>query len=141
MTYIEQNLLKDEKIIFSTKLHPIVFLVPFLLISAGGYLHFTGYTSIALYVAIFSAVGSLINYLSTEFSLTSRRVMGKTGFIRRKSVDLLLGKVESIMVDQDLLGRFLNYGKVVVTGTGATKEVFANISNPMKLRSEVNSIL
>ena len=79
--------------------------------------------------------------MSSEFSLTSKRVIGKTGFLRRKSVDLLLGKVESLKIDPDILGRLLNYGNVVVTGTGATKEIFSNISNPLKLRSEVNSIL
>lgn len=141
MTYIEQSLLKDEKIVFTTSLHPVVFLIPLLLLIAGGFLHFTGYTSIVLYLAVFSGISSLINYMSSEFSLTSKRVIGKTGFLRRKSVDLLLGKVESLKIDQDILGRLLNYGNVVVTGTGATKEIFSNISNPLKLRSEVNSIL
>jgi len=141
MTYIEQSLLKDEKIIFSTKLHPVVFLLPVLLLAAGVFLHFTGYSSIILYFALFSGIGALVNFISSEFSLTDKRVIGKTGFLRRKSVDLVLGKVESVKIDQDILGRLLNYGKVVVTGTGATQETFNNISNPLKLRSEVNSIL
>ena len=90
---------------------------------------------------IFSGIGTLISYMNSEFSLTSKRVIGKTGFLRRISIDLILGKVESVKIDQDILGRMFNYGKVVVTGTGATKEVFSNISNPIKLRSKVNSIL
>ncbi len=141
MKYVEQNLIKGEKIMYSTKLHLVTFLVPVILFLTGIYLHLSGYTSILLYLSILSGISSFINYKTTEFSLTDKRVIGKTGFIKRKSIDLLLNKVESIKIDQDILGRLLNYGSVIVTGTGATKETFPNITDPLKLRAEVNNIL
>lgn len=141
MNYIKQNLLKGENIVYSTKLHLITFFVPAILFTTGGLLHFSGYTSIVLYMSLYFGISSLISYKTSEFSLTDKRVIGKTGFLKRKSIDLLLDKVESVAIDQDILGRLLNYGSVIVTGTGATKEIFHNITDPLKLRSEVNNIL
>ncbi len=43
---------------------------------------------------------------STELAVTSKRVIAKLGFIRCSTVELRHSKVESLHVDQSLLGRF-----------------------------------
>jgi uncharacterized membrane protein YdbT with pleckstrin-like domain len=69
---------------------------------------------------------------------SNKRVIAKTGFIRRRSLELLLTKIESLGVSQPIVGRIFNYGTITVTGTGGTKEPFKNIMNPMELRQVVN---
>ncbi len=76
-------------------------------------------------------------YRSSEFAVTNKRVLMKAGVLRRRSLEILLSKIEAIGVDQSLLGRFLNYGSLTVGGTGGTKEVFDKIAAPMEFRLKV----
>ena len=71
-----------------------------------------------------------IHYASSEFAVTNKRVVIKVGFINRKTLEMVLTKVETIRVDQSILGRVLNYGTIVVTGTGGTNEPFSVDSKP-----------
>jgi uncharacterized membrane protein YdbT with pleckstrin-like domain len=54
---------------------------------------------------------------------------------------MLLPKIESVSVNQNVLGRLLNFGTVTVTGTGGTKESFRAIVNPMGVRKKINHII
>ena len=78
-----------------------------------------------------------ITYSSSEFGISNKRVLIKMGFIKRNSFETLLSKVESIGVEQSILGRFLNFGTIIITGTGGSKEYFYQISNPIKFRKKV----
>ena len=80
-------------------------------------------------------------YFTTEFAVTDRRIVAKTGLLRQRSLELVLGKVESIGVDQPLFGRMLNYGTIVVSGSGGTRQRFPSISDPMRLRNKINEML
>jgi uncharacterized membrane protein YdbT with pleckstrin-like domain len=44
--------------------------------------------------------------------------------------------VESIHVDQSVIGRMLGYGNIEVIGTGGTREQFVNITSPMEFRKQ-----
>ena len=79
------------------------------------------------------------SYKTTEFAVTNKRVIAKTGWIRRRSLELLLTKVESIGVSQPIMGRVFNYGTITVVGTGGTREPFHNIVEPMGFRKRVNA--
>ncbi|MPZ58520.1 MAG: PH domain-containing protein [Rhizobiales bacterium] len=74
----------------------------------------------------------------TEIAVTDRRVIYKTGFIRRDTNEMQMDKVESVRVDQPILGRLLDYGDVSVLGTG--KGEFARlktIAEPLELRNQI----
>ena len=79
----------------------------------------------------------LVAFLSSEFGVSNKRVLIKTGLFSRHSFETLLSKVEGIGVSQGLLGRIFNYGTIVVTGTGGSKEAFAGIANPLEFRKKV----
>jgi uncharacterized membrane protein YdbT with pleckstrin-like domain len=142
-----------EQIIYKAKLHWALFLRPigpllimfiFLLLVGGSNDDSTGsflfcLSGIFFLLAILVGIGALMAFMTTEFALTNKRVIAKTGWIKRRSMELLLQKVESIGVDQPILGRILNYGTIIVTGTGGTKEPFNNIADPMELRKRVNA--
>lgn len=78
---------------------------------------------------------------STELVVTDRRVIAKTGLVSRTAVELRLEKVESVRITQGLLGRLLDYGDVIVTGTGATHDPIVGISRPMRFRAELNAAI
>src|SRR5207244_8787391 len=73
---------------------------------------------------------------ATEMAVTSKRVIVKTGIAERRTVEILLSRIESVAVDEPALGRLLGYGTVIVRGTGGTPGTVDAISNPMALRGE-----
>jgi uncharacterized membrane protein YdbT with pleckstrin-like domain len=109
----------------------------FLILAIIGFVGRQNYSALALLIGLIWGLNSYINFTSSEFGVTNRRVLIKVGFIRRHSLELLLPKVEGIAVDQGILGRILGYGTIIVTGTGGTKEPFRNIAAPMEFRKMV----
>ena len=81
--------------------------------------------------------GGIIRWVATEVRVSNKRVLVKTGFFSRRSIEVLLPKVESIGVDESLFGRILGYGTVIVRGTGGTFERFGKIAHPNALRRRV----
>ena len=139
MSYIEKNLMSGESVIYSAKLHWVVFLWPaiwlviaLIMFSSGGDAAAAG--GGAIVIAILIGIASFINYSTSEFGITNKRVLAKVGFIRRNSLEVLLTKVEGIQVNQGILGRMLGYGSVVVSGTGGSKDPFHKISAPLEFR-------
>ena len=78
---------------------------------------------------------------TSEFAVTTKRVFVKTGIVSRRSVELLLPKVESIQVDQGILGRLLNYGTITVVGTGGTRDPLKKIAAPMAFKAAAQKLL
>jgi uncharacterized membrane protein YdbT with pleckstrin-like domain len=149
MGYVEKNLTSGEVVVYRARRHRIIFLPAALLALVSlvfVYLFLTnktlellawvaGFLGLATAIAYLSA---LIQYSTSEFAVTNKQLIVKEGFVRRRSLELLLPKVEGVGVDQDLLGRILDYGTIVVTGTGGTKEPFAKIARPLEFRRQVN---
>ena len=147
MSYIEENLMSGEKLLYRTKLHWIVFLWPIIWFFLA-FLSFISFISgvvilgvIFLVIALVTGLSSLVTYLTSEFGLTDKRVLVKVGFIRRNSLELLLAKVESIQVDQGITGRMFGYGSIIVSGTGGSKNPFHKISNPFEFRKRLQEQL
>jgi uncharacterized membrane protein YdbT with pleckstrin-like domain len=86
--------------------------------------------------AIFVFVG-LVKRNATEMAVTNKRVIVKTGLADRRTIELLLQRIESIAVEEPALGRLLGYGTVIVRGTGGTPEVFPQIARPLEFREQV----
>ena len=74
---------------------------------------------------------------ATEMAVTSKRVIVKVGLLRRDTIEIFLSKVESVRVDQGLLGRVLGYGNIIVRGTGGSAEHFKDVRSPMEFRRQV----
>lgn len=155
MSYIDKTLLPEERILFYTCPHPIVFapavmwlIISIVLFFSGGSLNyftrFLGSVSlqslfgnIALLIALFYGIMSYITYISSEYGITDKRILMKIGLIRRNSLEIFLNKIESINVKQSVLGRILNYGTIVVSGTGGSKDPFPYIPDPLEFRRQV----
>ena len=75
-----------------------------------------------------------ITYYTTELAITNKRVIAKFGLIRRYTVEMNISKVESIQVEQGLIGRIFNFGTVIVAGAGDPKAPIIGISTPLEFR-------
>jgi uncharacterized membrane protein YdbT with pleckstrin-like domain len=124
-SYVEGALVKDERVVHIGH------------ISLWSLWHL-----IALGVLLLPAFGlgliflviAYVRYKSVELAVTTKRVIVKHGFIRRQTVEINLNKVESIQVEQGLLGRLFNFGTLIVSGTGTSHAPLAGIAEPMGFR-------
>ena len=85
------------------------------------------------------AAGAWFQQAITEIAVTDHRVIFKTGFIRRRTVEMNMHQVESVTIDQSLLGRILNYGTIHVLGAGKGIEHLHAIAAPVDLRLAINA--
>ena len=77
----------------------------------------------------------------TEIAVTNRRVIYKKGFIRRQTNEMNMDKVESVRIDQSILGRMLGYGTVTILGTGEGFETLRTIASPIELRNSITGTM
>lgn len=105
--------------------------------SSPGVLPFAGAALLALGGLVIAA--GLIRRSATEIVVTSRRVLIKTGIVERRTVELLLSKVESVDVTETVWGRMLGFGRVVLRGTGGTPESFERVGNPLEFRRQIQT--
>jgi uncharacterized membrane protein YdbT with pleckstrin-like domain len=97
---------------------------------------------VALIFALFAFVSwlrALLQRISTELAVTDRRVIYKTGLIRRFTIEINRSKVETVGVVQSLPGRMLGYGTVTVRGTGGSFEPIAFVGDPLTFRSHITA--
>jgi uncharacterized membrane protein YdbT with pleckstrin-like domain len=147
MGFIESNLMRGERVAYKTQRHWMVFRGSILLaILAFGVISVLALASpdprplilAALVIVGIILIPAFMDYSTSEFGVTNKRIIIKSGFIRRNSQEILLQKVEAITVTQTILGRFLDYGTIIITGTGGTKETFHNIASPIEFRRQVH---
>ncbi len=79
---------------------------------------------------------AFFRYKTTELALTDKKIIAKFGFIKRDTIEILLPKIESIQVNQSMLGRMLNYGSVIASGAGNPQAPIPGISDPMAFRKK-----
>jgi uncharacterized membrane protein YdbT with pleckstrin-like domain len=150
MGYVDENLMPGEEVLYRATLHWIVFVAPTFLAFAGLVIAVPfmvreetaalgGFGILLFLMGVVILVSRFILFKTSEFAVTTKRVLIKVGFVRRHSLELLLTKVEGIGVDQSILGRICSFGTIVVTGTGGTKETFKNISQPLEFRKRVQA--
>jgi uncharacterized membrane protein YdbT with pleckstrin-like domain len=146
--YIHEILQPDEKIVFTTTIHWMIYLPGVLLwiVAIGIYvfgMQFSpGWSLVALAVGLLAAISTFRAWFrrwTTEIDVTDRRIVFKRGFIRRHTVEMNMDKVESVDVDQSILGRIFDFGDIVVRGTGVGIEPLRNIQAPLEFRNYVTA--
>jgi uncharacterized membrane protein YdbT with pleckstrin-like domain len=146
--YVERHLLAGERVVYKTRLHWVLFLKPVLVFLVGVALAVLlrqvqdppWLWMIGAGVGVIGLGWGLVHYvelMTSEFAVTSTRLILKVGLISRYTTELLLTKVETIGVQQGLLGRLLGYGDLTVTGTGGAREVFRRVRDPIGFRNRV----
>lgn len=88
---------------------------------------------------VFLSVSGAIIYYTSEFALTTKKVLAKTGLISRSTDELQLKKIEGVDVKQGIIERLFGYGSVVLSGTGSQKVVFDGVDNPLTIKKLIDS--
>ena len=157
MSYASKHLIAGEQVQYETKLHWVVMLghvtlaVILAIVGVGllagpwgrthggqeysGALRWAGVAS--LVAAFMFLIVGLVRRDATEMAVTNKRVIVKTGLASRRTVELLLPRIESVVVEEPAIGRALGYGTVILRGTGGTPEAFRQIAHPLQFREQV----
>jgi len=146
-SYIESNLARDEKIILKAE---VSWLSQFWYLVFGGLFTLSGLSMtitdgspgvFSLVLGLFLLAVAAVHVLTTELALTNRRIIAKTGLIRRNTIELKVTRVESLEINQGILGRIFNFGSVIVKGTGGSSAPIPYINRPLQFREHVNNYL
>jgi len=145
-SYIQQTLLTKEKLLYLTHPHWVIFLMPLVLMLFAWVLPsvppFINMLSRIIFLfGIIRAICAVIFYYTSEYGITNKRVLIKTGWIRRTSLEIYLNRVESIKINQSILGRFLNYGSIRVIGMGGSSDQFLFVPDPVQFRHNVQEAI
>jgi len=139
MSFVQKNLSANETIVYQTKLHWWVFVPGGVFLIAGILLisQSAGLGSSLIFIALIMLLAAYLNKQSSEFVVTTKRVILKTGLISRKLVEIQLNKADGLIVEQGLIGRILNFGGVRVTSAGVTN-AFAPMDEPFVFKKHIN---
>ena len=118
--YVDNNLIKDEQVELEASYHWIIF------------------CSLRALLTLF--IAPLIDKYTDEFAVTNKRVIIKTGLISRKTFEMNHSKIETVNVDQSILGRILGYGTIRIVGSGGSKEEFPNIQKPLEFSKKFQEL-
>lgn len=123
-SYVEGALIEGEKVLHSGR------------VSWWSVWHILlgGLLLLPIVVGLVFLVWAWIRVTSTELAITNKRVIAKFGFISRNTMEIAVQKVESIQVQQSLMGRMLNFGTLIISGTGTSHAPIPSISDPMAFR-------
>jgi len=150
MRYIERILQPGEKLLYSGTIHWVIYM-PAVILSLIALALLTlvkpGPTGLSW------LIGSIVFWLAagvtfvsawfkrwtTEIDVTDRRIVYKRGFVNRHTVEMNMDKVESVDVDQSIIGRLFDFGDITVKGTGESMERMHNIGAPLDFRNQVTA--
>ncbi|HEV3482073.1 MAG TPA: PH domain-containing protein [Candidatus Acidoferrales bacterium] len=147
MSYVKNDLIPGEKLIYETGLHWSVLVWPVIIaviVAASGVVcllqkdtNFLYAGAALLVVALGIVAVAIFRRSAVEMAVTNRRVIIKTGLASRRSLEIMLAKVESIGIEESAMGRMFGYGTLTIHGTGGTPEPFSRIAHPSEFRREV----
>ncbi len=126
MAYIDESLSAGEEIAALFELHWVT-RIPMVL-------------WLLLVITFPFAIYEYLRLRHTEQGVTNKRVVFKTGIISRKSEEMKLGSIETVEIDQGILGRILGYGNVKVTGRGTSDVLFRCVADPMAVKRAIESV-
>jgi len=160
VAYLDRVLQPGEKVLVRGRLHWFMFLAPITLLVVGAVIAVAGYIVflqpapaphpklalvayglgglVALF-GLFHLLGRFMTRATTEFAVTDHRVVVKRGFIARHTIEMNLDKVESVDVDQSVLGRIFNFGAVTIHGVGARWDPIGGIAEPLRFRNAITT--
>ena len=150
--YIDHILQPGEKVLYSTNAHwmfylpslaawfvVVILLVLSWMVTVPTLTQFWAAAAVAAVVALYLTAKGWFHRWTTETDVTNMRVVHKSGFIKRRTFEMALDKVESVDVNQSIFGRLLNYGDVTINGVGEGRETIATIASPLAFRNSITT--
>ncbi|WP_340680055.1 PH domain-containing protein [Paraglaciecola sp.] len=151
MTYIEESLSKDEKVheIFNlhwfAKIAMVIWIILAItalgIILIGGSDVGIGVLAIPTFgITLILAIWEWLKLRSLEQGVTNKRVIRKTGIISRKTDEMKISSIETVEINQGIVGRIFGFGNVKITGRGISDVVFVKIDDPLKVKKSIESV-
>lgn len=140
MSYVDEVLLPDEQILYRTKKHYIVFLLPFAWTCATIFLMTISnpYTMKVAYVfgiiALLSWANQYLNYMVSEFAVTTKRILMREGFFIKHVNETRIATIANVNVDQTIFGQVLNFGIIIIKTYGGNDDPFMDIPKPFAFK-------
>ena len=131
MSYITESLSNGEQVEALFKLHwfarvPMVFWMILGIPTLG--------------VTLFIALYEFLRLKYTEQGVTNKRIIFKTGIISRKTEEMTLKSIETVEINQGILGRIFGFGDIRVTGRGISDVEFKGLYDPMAVKRQIESV-
>jgi uncharacterized membrane protein YdbT with pleckstrin-like domain len=151
--YIDDILQPGEKVLYSTNAHWIFYwpaIVAWIVaavllvlsratITDGIVLLCLAGSGVVALAALYWTVTAWFHRWTTETDVTNLRVVHKSGFIKRQSIEMSLDKIASVNVEQTILGRIFDYGDVTLSSVGDTVEKIPTIASPLQFRNYITA--
>jgi uncharacterized membrane protein YdbT with pleckstrin-like domain len=151
--YIDEILQPGERVLYSTNAHwmfylpaigawivaAVLFILSRSITTEGLVLLCLTASALVAIAALYWTIKAWFHRWTTETDVTNLRVVHKTGFITRKTFEMSLDKVESVDVEQSILGRILNYGDVTILGVGEGRQTISTIASPLAFRNSITA--
>jgi hypothetical protein len=145
MGYIDESLAANEKLVYRARFHWLLrtraylTLAVFLVIAAAAVSLAQGLPTLmaaagvaALGIVLFVAM--MMPLWTTEVGVTNHRFIFKRGWLRRSTDELQLSTIEEVNLEQSAFGRLLDYGSLVLHGTGVDDIILPSLADPIGLR-------
>ncbi|MCC2666400.1 MAG: hypothetical protein K0R24_1314 [Gammaproteobacteria bacterium] len=144
---INKNLIADETVLYRTKKHFIIFLVPFFwtllalffLANANPFIVKISYGLLLL--SSLAWLNQFLLYSASEFAITNKRVMMREGFFYRHTNETRLSAIANVGVNQSLLAQAFNYGTLFINTFGGETDKFTEINAPMEFQKKLQELL
>ena len=152
MSYINESLSKDEAVIELYKLHWFSKVMLWALSTFSIFFLLLLFTAILIYSPVinlmftfFSVFFSLAIYewfrlKSIEYGVTNKRVISKKGIVSRNTEEMKISSIETIEINQSVLGRLFGYGTIKITGLGISNLIYKYIDNPMEVKKSIEGV-
>lgn len=87
-----------------------------------------------LWIGFITIIPAIIRMFTTDLFLTNKRVYGKVGLVKTKSLDTPLNKVNTVSVESGLFGKIFGYGTIHITSSSGSYD-FKGIKSPEVFKS------
>lgn len=136
----------SSAIVYQARLHWILFIMPAIVVLIATYIA-VNYSAWLLFALLMALVGLAwagmiwLNYQYSYLTIKPKHLILRSGLWMRKTVDIPLNKIESVDIRQHVLGTLLQYGSIVITGAGGSKQMMKHVSKPLTCRRHIEQLM
>lgn len=136
MVISQKSLNPGEKIVVSTRTHPKALIVPILTLVAllalgvlvGAFISDDRTVllvtwGIVLVLVLWRVAWPFLDWLTSSYTITDRRLLTRTGIITRRGHDIPLSRISDVSFERDLVDRVLGCGTLIITNASTHGQV------------------